>query len=343
MPMMFDTKTVPTRNELLLDLAAFGGTAIAAIVQGWKAADIVWASWITSLVIGLSFFLILSIKKLRDYTLAAHPAEQDGGVETLVEATDAEAAAKGEEDGADADANAGSEAPKPMEGNAGCLFLAVAGLMALLAWFAGPGPVRIALLILVALDFVALVISILAPRGWLGVSLGSPAVRTFVFLPTSLFIFFFCLMHFGGFHLGHAFFLSTFVPPEVGFEVAVEAVAAPAVEPATMVEAWTNLREALVGVREASVVFLGLLILTYWPYIVSVAVKSFGAYREALLAKSRRGNEMLLPYKNVIRVHLLIFVLIPLATIDSGMALTMAVLVFFFFPVESVVAWAKNR
>lgn len=321
MPMMFDTKTVPTRNELLLDLAAFGGTAIAAIVQGWKAADIVWASWITSLVIGLSFFLLLSLKKLRDYTLAAHPAEQDGA----------------------ADANAGSEAPKPMEGNAGCLFLAVGGLMALLAWFAGPGPVRIALLILVALDLVALVVSILAPRGWLGMSLRRPAVRAFFFLPTSLFMFFFFLMHFGGFHLGHAFILSFFVPPEVGYEVAAEAVAAPAVEPATVGEAWANLREGLVGVRGASVVFLGLLILTYWPYIVSVAVKSFGAYRQALLAESKQGNEMLLPYQNVIRVHLLIFVLIPLATIGSGMALTMAVLVFFFFPVESVVAWFKSR
>jgi hypothetical protein len=174
-------------------------------------------------------------------------------------------------------------------------------------------------------------------------SLRRPAVRAFFFLPTSLFVFFFFLMHFGGFHLGHAFVLSFFVPPEVGFEVAAEAVAAPTVEPATVSEAWANLREGLVGAREACIVFLGLLILTYWPYIVSVAVKSFGAYRQALLAKSKQGNEMLLPYQNVIRVHLLIFVLIPLATIGSGMALTMAVLVFFFFPVESVVAWFKSR
>ncbi|MFC1639935.1 DUF6498-containing protein [Gemmatimonadota bacterium] len=343
--MLFDTKTVPSRNELLLDLAAFGGTVVAAVVQGWNAVDIVWASWITSLVIGLSFFLILSLKKLRDYTLAAPPVEHDRGVETSGESTEADDGAEAESEGeaAEAAAEADSEAPKPMEGNAGCLFLAVGGLLTLLAWFAGPGPARITLLVLVALDFVALVISILAPRGWFGLSLRRPVVRAFFFLPTSLFMFFFFLMHFGGFHLGHAFVLGFFVPPEVGFEVTAGAVAAPTVEPASMREALVDLRDALVGVREACVVFLGLLILTYWPYIVSVAVKSFGAYREALLGESKQGDEMLLPYKNVIRVHLLIFVLIPLATIGSGMVMTLAVLVFFFFPVEAVVAWVKSR
>jgi len=54
--MLFDTETVPTRKELLVDLAAFGGTVVVAVVQNWKAADIVWASWIASLLIGLSFF-----------------------------------------------------------------------------------------------------------------------------------------------------------------------------------------------------------------------------------------------------------------------------------------------
>ena len=110
-----------------------------------------------------------------------------------------------------------------------------------------------------------------------------------------------------------------------------------------MREALVDLRDALVGVREACVVFLGLLILTYWPYILSVAVRSFGAYREALLAKSKKGEEMILPYKNVIRVHLLIFALIPMAAFGSGLVMTIGVMVFFFFPVESIVAWVKSR
>jgi hypothetical protein len=110
-----------------------------------------------------------------------------------------------------------------------------------------------------------------------------------------------------------------------------------------MGKAWAELREAFVKARGASFAFLGLLILTYWPYIVFVALKSFGTYRDALLAKSKQGEEMLLPYKYVVRVHLLIFVLIPLAALGSGLLLTIVVLAFFFFPVESVVAWVKSR
>jgi len=268
----------------------------------------VWGSWITSLLIGLSFFVILSIKKLRDYALAEK-----------------------------------SEAPKPMEGNPGCLFVAVGGLMVLLAWFAGPGVVRSSLSVIVALAFVAMVVSILAPRGWLGVNLERPVARAFVFLPTCLFLIFFFLIHFGGFHLGHAFVLSFFVPPEVGLQFATDTVAAANVEPANASEAFNNLRAAMVDAREAGIAFLGLMILSYWPYIVSVAVKSFGLYRAALLANSKKGEEMLLPYKNVVRVHILIFALIPLAAFDSGLVLTIGVMAFFYFPVESVGAWVKGR
>jgi len=325
--MLFDTKTAPTRKELLLDLAAFGCTFVAAVVQDWKATDIVWASWITSLLLGFSVFVVLSLKKLREYAVAV------------------------------------PDAPKPMEGNPGCLFVVVGGFIALLAWFAGPGPVRYTLLALVALSVIALVVGFLAPRGWLGVSLRRPVVRAFFFLPTSLFMVFFFLMHFGGFHLGHAFVLSFFVPPEVSATVTADSVFADPMtpdylavdslvedsvagqteEPADFAEAWADLREGLVDGRGALFAFLGLLILTYWPYIVSVSVKSFAEYNEALMARSKKGEEMLLPYKYVIRVHLLIFVLLPLAALGSGILITLTVLVFFFFPVESVVAWAKNR
>ena len=349
--MLFDTKTIPTRKELIVDLATFAGTVVIAIVQDWKAADIIWASWIASLLIGLSFFLILALKKLGEYA-SASPT-----VEPRVDAGEPGDSTEGEdsEDGSESEDHT---VPKPMEGNPGCLFLAVGGLMALLAWFAGPGFVRTTLSVLVVLAFVAMFVSILAPRGWLGVSLEKPVVRAFVFLPTSLFMIFFFLMHFGGFHLGHAFVLSIFVPPEVGVEVVADSVVADplatdqlvadslvgqAEEPADFGEALAELREALVEARGAFVVFLGLLILTYWPYVVSVAIKSFKAYSEALLAKSKRGEEMLLPYKNVIRVHLLIFVLIPFAALGSGLMVTVLVMFFYFFPVESVVVWVKNR
>ena len=335
--MLFDTETVPTRKELLVDLAAFGGTVVVAVVQDWKAADIVWASWITSLLIGLSFFLILSLKKLRDYTLAISPVKQDRGVEMPETSTKAEDAAEDESE----EESRGS--PTWTGGNPGCLGLAVGALLALLAWLVGPGPARMTLLVLVALDVFALVISILAPRGWLGVSLRRPIVRAFFYLPTTLYLFFFFLMHFGGFHMGHAIFLNFFVPPVVEFSVVADSLAGPVEAPVDMREALVGLREALVGVRGALAAFIGALILTYWPYILSVAVKSVGAYRAALLAESKLGDAMILPYKNVIRVHLLIFALIPLAAFDSGIVMTIGVMVFFFFPVESVVAWGRSR
>ena len=379
--MFFDTKTVPTRKELRIDLAAFGATVVAAIVQGWEAADIVWASWIASLLTGLMFFLILSLKKLREYTVATTAIAPIEGTEGPGEAARARTESGDERKTRRKHAgekNKGGDAPKPMEGNAGCQLLAVGGLMALLAWFAGPGLVRVTLITLVGLHVIASVVGVLARRGWLGVSLQRRTVRALFFLPTSLFMFFFFLVHFGLFHLGHAVFLSFFVPPPAQVAVAADSAVADTMiaglvpadarvadtlavgslvadsmradsvadqpeVPIDMGEAWDDVREGLVEARRAFYAFLGLLILTYWPYILSVAARSFGAYREALLAKSKRGEEMLLPYKYVVRVHLLIFVLIPLAALGSGLVLTIAALTFFFFPVESVVAWAKSR
>jgi len=310
------TTTVPTRNELLLDLAAFGGTVIAAIVQGWEAADIVWASWITSLLTGLAFFLILSIKMLWDYTVDTTPSKRDEGAETADESV--AAVAGGEEtkgDGSD-------KKPTPMDANPGCLCIAIGGVLALLAWLAGPGFARLVFLAILGLVVVAFVIAILAPRDWLGVSLTNRTARAFFYLPTALFLFFFFLAHFGGFHAGHALFLSFFVPLEVDITVA---------------------EESFSGMRAAGGAFLGILILSYWPYIVSVAVKNFWEYRTALIGASKQGDDMILPYKNVIRIHLLIFALIPLASVGSSIVLTIGVLAFFFFPVESVVGWLKNR
>ena len=146
MLMLFDTETVPTRKELLIDLATFAGTVVVAVVQGWKAADIVWASWIASLLIGLSFFLVLAIKMLLDYTRAVSPVKQDEG---LLSAHQSTAAAGDAEDESEEDSR---KELAPMDSNPGCLCLAIGSLLALLAWLVGPGPIRMALFVLVVLD-----------------------------------------------------------------------------------------------------------------------------------------------------------------------------------------------
>jgi len=300
----FDTRAVPTRRELQLDLLAFLGTLVAAIVQGWRASDIIWASWIASLLTGLSFFLILSFKMLQDYTSggsAKEPSEKKTG------------AGKADKD---------NKVPQPMEGNPGCLCLAISGVIGLAAWLVGPGIARIILLLLIGINVVAMFVEILAPRGWLGLNLNQKPTRALFYTPTALFLVFFFLIHFGGFHAGHAFFLSFFVPLGIEFEVT---------------------GAILDSLRENTGIFFDYLVWAYWPYMLSVAVKNAEAYRSALNSRSKQGVEMILPYKNVVRIHILIFVLIPVATMGSNFALTLVALMFFYFPVESVVAWYKAR
>lgn len=310
--MLFDTKTVPTRKELLTDLVAFGVTVVAAVFLDWEAADIVWASWITSLLTGLSFFLIMSVKMLWDYAMRPPHASANEGEKSREELVERSGVRE----------KRATDEPSPMDANPGCLCLLVGGGMALLAWLAGPGLVRIGLIVLIGVDVVAFVVAILAPRGWFGVNLNSPAARALFFFPTSLFFLFFFLVHFGGFHGGHAVFLSFIVPLEAEFaEFTFSAAGVP------------------VGIGA----FLGALVFAYWPYILSVGVKNLGPYRAALKERNKQGDNMMLPYKNVIRIHLLIFVLIPLAALGSGILLTVTVLMFFFFPVESVAAWYRNR
>ncbi|MBN1411106.1 MAG: hypothetical protein JW969_09690 [Spirochaetales bacterium] len=279
-----DLETPPNWKELVLDLAAFIWILVIALLQDWKAADVVWAAWLGSLIIGLSFYFVMTIKLSRDKARGVHLKEEEGS-------------------------------------GPGCLGLGVMGFMGLLAWLAGPGVLQIILFVLIGLAFIGIIVNGLAPKRRLGLNPEHPVVRVILFLPTALFLFFFFLGHFGIFHLGHAFVLSFLVP--VTLEISGDA-------------------GTFEGIRNSFFSFFQLLFAAYWPYVLSVGLAKFPDYIKALKNPSS-SNYMILPYKNVVRIHILIFILAPIAMAGLGKVVTIVVLFFFYFPVERVVAWIRSR
>lgn len=278
-----DLDKVPSLKELAFSLIAFILTVIIALIADWKAADIVWGAWLASLLIGLSFFFIIVFKIMKDKAKGIHLTEEEGS-------------------------------------GPGCLGSAVFLFIGLIAWLSGPGPVRIVLIILIVLDIISILLNILAPKKILNLNPDLPVIRVLLFIPNALFIFFFFLGHFGGFHLGHAFFLGFLVPLKLEI---------------------TGTIDSLAGARTVFFSFFRELFLAYWPYVLSVALASFNTYRKALAGSSK--NYMTLPYKNVIRIHLLIFILAPIAMAGLGKAVMIVVLFFFYFPVERTVAFWRAR
>jgi hypothetical protein len=280
---LFDFDTPPTRKELVFGLIGFAVTVTFALMEDWKAADIVWAAWLSSLLVGLSFFFVMTFKLLHDKAKGVRLKEEEGS-------------------------------------GPGCLGSASIAFMGLLAWLSGPGVVRIVLICLIALDVAGIIANILAKKRIFGLNPELPVIRILLFIPTALFIFFFFLGHFGGFHAGHAFVLQFLVPLEL--EV-----------PGTI--------DSLAGTRSVFFSFFKVLFLAYWPYVLSVATASFRSYHKALV--SEKKDYMTVPYRNVIRIHILIFILAPVAMAGLGRVVTIVVLFFFYFPVERAVAWFRAR
>ncbi|MDX2226694.1 MAG: DUF6498-containing protein [Verrucomicrobiae bacterium] len=124
----------------------------------------------------------------------------------------------------------------------------------------------------------------------------SPVKRIVSFLG-GLFLAAFFTLHFGGFHLGHSIFLQMFFPIESG--------------PTPQALSWEN---------------YGVILGTYWPFVIAAAVSERRSFLEPW---DTRGIG---PYKNVIRLHLLIFFFAGTAAIrmDSFLVYAVVYLVYFF-------------
>jgi hypothetical protein len=204
----------------------------------------------------------------------------------------------------------------------GCLGAGSIAFIGGLAWLVGPGILRSVLISFEVLVFTSLIFSAAVRKKNPGPDADKTQLqRAVLFLPTAAFLLFFFVGHFGGFHAVHAVFLSLLVPAELNIPIEIESFA--------------DGREYLFSS------FRGL-VTAYWPYVLSVGIKNIFTYRDLFKTESK-GNSMILPYRNVVRIHLLIFVLAPVALAGLGRPVTIIALFFFYFPVERVAGWVRGR
>lgn len=118
-------------------------------------------------------------------------------------------------------------------------------------------------------------------------------------LAGGLFMLAFFTVHFGAFHFVHSVFLNMFFP--VGATVS--------------------------GRPEPAAATYWLVLTSYWPFVLATAVAERGQ-----LWRASRKMDMAQPYKNVIRMHLLLFFFAGAAALkfDSFLIYTVVLLVYFF-------------
>jgi hypothetical protein len=145
-------------------------------------------------------------------------------------------------------------------------------------------------------------------------SVGSIFLQRFAALtPSVLFMLAFFTVHFGGFHFVHGLFLNGFFP---------------------LLE-WNPFGESPGGVFSGFNMIIGKAFAEYWPFVLFSAISRFGDYRKAF--ESDKEPNMFLPYLNVVRMHLLIFIFAGLHAAGLENYAVYPVLIFYFFPVGSII------
>lgn len=132
--------------------------------------------------------------------------------------------------------------------------------------------------------------------------------------PLSLFTLVFIFFHFSFFHLVHSFFLSQFFPNPL---LNIAPFASGEVDGVAS-QFFTTLRWAL---------FL------YWPFVLTSAFSRFDIYTEAL---NDKNADMMTPYKNVARMHIMIIVFGFMMVAGLTSHALYLVLIFHFFPLNTL-------
>lgn len=142
----------------------------------------------------------------------------------------------------------------------------------------------------------------------------SPCIlrRFFAYTPTVVFMLGFFTIHFGGFHFVHGLFLNGFFP---------------------------IINDSPFGKSPGETIDLFFLtvstaVATYWPFILFSAISRITDFKKAFV--HRRGPNMMMPYANVVRMHLMIFAFAGLHAAGLQSYAVYPILVFYFFPVRSV-------
>jgi len=131
-------------------------------------------------------------------------------------------------------------------------------------------------------------------------------------LPSGFFMLGFFTVHFGGFHFVHSLFLNGFFP------LVEDSSFGPSFD-----ETFVNFGR-----------FVRISASAYWPVILSTALSQAGTI--PVSAKRAGDNVMFIPYKNVIRMHLMIFIIAFMGIGGLHAFILYAALFVYFFPLENI-------
>jgi hypothetical protein len=138
-------------------------------------------------------------------------------------------------------------------------------------------------------------------------------------LPASAFLLGFFTFHFGMFHFVHSIFLNGFFPliPESPFEKTLDET----------------------GIYFVNIIEVALS--RFWPFILLSAVSRLALYLKAFQGKGMEG--MFIPYKNVVRMHITIFVVAFLSMAGIGNYALYFIFVIYFLPLGSLFRLLKVK
>lgn len=128
----------------------------------------------------------------------------------------------------------------------------------------------------------------------------------------AVFFIVFFTIHFGMFHYVHSIFLNLFFP---------------------LVDNRTGFPNLFI--------FLGITISRYWPVIIFSAVSQLPSYLR--LVKFPEPNFMMVPYKNVIKMHISIFVFAGLSFTSINQLILPYLLILYFFPFGAIRLYFTER
>jgi len=136
--------------------------------------------------------------------------------------------------------------------------------------------------------------------------------RLLVNFPAAIFMLGFFTFHFGMFHFVHSIFLNGFFPilPESPFGKTMDET----------------------GIYFQHIIEMA--VSRFWPFILLSAVSRLGLYSKAF--RGGGMDSMFIPYKNVIRMHITIFVVAFLSMANSGNYALYFIFVIYFLPLGSI-------
>ena len=136
---------------------------------------------------------------------------------------------------------------------------------------------------------------------------------------SAAFLLLFFTIHFGMFHFVHGLFLNMFFP----------------------LADWRPFGRTPDDVSSYFVWSIGLTARAYWPFIAMSALSRLGDFAKAL--KAPGGPNMSMPYANVVRMHIMIFIFAGLYGAGLAGYAVYPVLVLYFFPAGSLARLAIRK